>query len=95
MVNLGESESETVLMAKKTETVYDWHKKLGHLGAKNMKSLLKLSEGMNFEAEEIEKAVRNCETCLRAKQVRTPFGKERTRATRPLKLIHTDVCGPI
>ncbi|KMQ86176.1 gag-pol polyprotein [Lasius niger] len=68
MVNLGESESETALMAKKTETVYDWHKKLGHLGAKNMKRLLKLSEGMNFEAEEIVKAVRNCETCLRAKQ---------------------------
>jgi len=38
---------------------------------------------------------KKCEICLRAKQVRTPFGKARTRATRSLELIHTDVCGPI
>lgn len=32
---------------------------------------------------------------MRAKQTRKPFGKERTRATRALEIVHTDVCGPI
>lgn len=32
---------------------------------------------------------------LRATSIRHPFKNERTSATRPLKLIHTDLCGPI
>jgi len=94
MVNLGENESQTAVIAKETGTVYEWHRKLGHLGAKNMKRLLNLAERMNIVAEEIEEAVRDCKICIKSKQVRVPFGKERSRATRPLEIIHT-VCGPI
>ena len=37
-----------------------------------------------------------CEGCLIGKQFRKSFPKESTtRATKPLELIHTDVCGPI
>lgn len=35
------------------------------------------------------------EICLGLKQTRTPFRKERTKATRPLELVHTDICGPV
>lgn len=54
-------------MVQKQETAYEWHKKLGHLSAKNMRRLENLSEGMEFTAEEIEEAVRDCEICLKAK----------------------------
>lgn len=34
-------------------------------------------------------------TCIQANHTRIPFGEQRKRATRPLEIIHTDVCGPI
>lgn len=36
-----------------------------------------------------------CNICVRVKQTRKPFNKERTRATRVLEIIHTDVCEPV
>jgi len=36
-----------------------------------------------------------CEICQKAKQTRNSFGDARTRATRSLQVIHTDLCGPI
>ena len=37
-----------------------------------------------------------CEGCLFGKQSRKSFPKEAsTRATKPLQLVHIDVCGPI
>ncbi|GLU15868.1 hypothetical protein SLE2022_323240 [Rubroshorea leprosula] len=37
-----------------------------------------------------------CEGCLLGKQSRKSFPKQsQSRATRPLQLVHTDVCGPI
>jgi len=36
-----------------------------------------------------------CRICLEAKQSRLPFKGERTRASRPIELIHSDICGQI
>lgn len=94
-VNLKKEEKENALSTSEQETACEWHRKLGHLGAKNMKRLMKLTDGISYAADEIEEVTRQCEICPKAKQVRTPFGKEREKATRPLELIHTDVCGPI
>lgn len=35
------------------------------------------------------------EICLKAKQVRNPFNTVREKASRPLQLIHSDLCGPL
>ena len=35
-----------------------------------------------------------CEHCLMGKSERKPFGKA-TRASFPLQLIHSDICGPM
>lgn len=34
-----------------------------------------------------------CQICVEAKQSRLPFKRERTRASRPIELIHSDICG--
>lgn len=76
--------------------VNEWHKKLGHVSATNMLKLKSMSEGLNLKDHDIknfEKLI--CETCLKSKQTRKPFKEIRQRATRPLEIIHTDVCGPI
>jgi len=70
-----------------------WHKKLGHMSYENMKKLIPMSFGM--ETLKITSNIAKCETCIISKQRRTSFGKTRTKATRPLELIHTDVCGPL
>ena len=36
-----------------------------------------------------------CEPCLEGKQTRQPSHKPATRASEPLELIHSDLCGPI
>lgn len=56
---------------------------------------MKLADGIKIKNEKLNECEEACETCLKAKQVRTPFKNERVRATRPLEKIHTAVCGPI
>ena len=53
-----------------------------------------MSEGINLSKKDIKNNL-DCEICLEAKQTRLPFNKVRQRATRPLEILHTDVCGPI
>ena len=36
-----------------------------------------------------------CESCLEGKMTKRPFKAKGYRATKPLELVHTDVCGPI
>jgi transposase InsO family protein len=51
---------------------------------------------MVHEILTIDHADELCEACLARKQRRTPFPQQaRYRATRPLKLVYGDLCGPI
>ena len=36
-----------------------------------------------------------CESCLEGKLTKRPFKAKGYRTTKPLKLVHTDVCGPM
>lgn len=72
----------------------DWHKKLGHISFNNLKKIPQMCSGVPETVEEC-KTDSQCETCLKAKLVKNPFNTERKRATRPLQIIHSDVCGKI
>ena len=39
--------------------------------------------------------IRTCESCLEGKMIKRPFKTKGYRATKPLELVHTDVCGPM
>ena len=74
-----------------------WHYRLGHLGANNMKKMLKegLVDGMDCSMAELENE-QVCQGCLMGKQHRNPFPKaSATRAAEVMTTIHSDVCGPI
>jgi len=93
-VSMGKNEDEITALAENfIDDVDTWHRRLGHLGYQNMKKLVPISDGMNIS--NINKAKKVCEVCLEAKQTRSPFKSERTRTSRPLEIIHTDVCGPV
>ena len=36
-----------------------------------------------------------CESCLKGKMTKRPFKAKGYRATKPLELVHTNVCGPM
>ncbi|KAG5872644.1 hypothetical protein JTB14_028057 [Gonioctena quinquepunctata] len=52
-----------------------------------MKNLTKIARGVKLQKSNIG----ICEVCQDSKQVRKPFKNERTRATRSLEIVHTDL----
>lgn len=72
-----------------------WHKRLGHLSYTGMCTLRKANH-LKFQDSEIcENQLKNCVPCLEGKQVAKPFPSSAKRATQPLELVHSDVCGPM
>jgi len=88
------------LMAKTpdAEVAGLWHRRLGHLGLKNMKRLV--HEGMVTGLDVTTAQLRQfeghtCEPCILGKSCREPFPTSETVTERPLQLVHLDVCGPL
>ncbi|CAN6560685.1 unnamed protein product [Malus baccata var. baccata] len=71
-----------------------WHRRLGHL---NMNALMQLQEcDMVTRLPELKMNTTMCEGCALGKHSRDAFPKEtKWKATLPLELIHTDICGPM
>ncbi|KAL4297638.1 hypothetical protein GQ457_12G007010 [Hibiscus cannabinus] len=82
------------LKASVENEAWCWHMRFGHLnfGALKMLGEKKMVNGIPT----ISHPNQLCEACLLGKHARSSFPKEATsRATEPLQLVHTDVCGPI
>lgn len=72
-----------------------WHKRLGHLNVNDMNVLKNgASTGVSFQLNTNQ--LQDCIACLEGKMSAKsyPVG-EAKRATQPLELIHSDVCGPM
>ncbi|KAH9719925.1 hypothetical protein KPL70_005931 [Citrus sinensis] len=70
-----------------------WHLRYGHLNFGGLELLFKknMVKGLSY----INHPDQLCEGCLLGKQFRKSFPNEsNSRAQKPFKLIHTDVCGP-
>lgn len=76
----------------KTTKLVEWHNKLGHLNNVSVKKLTNMSTGMP-DLTQCENV--SCSIWVEAKQTRFPFNKVRERASKPLQIIHSDVCGQI
>src|SRR5579875_408018 len=70
-----------------------WHRRLGHLNVKSVKALQSMVNGMQIKDATSNSTI--CEGCIEGKFTRTPFPNEGgQRASKPLELVHSDVCGP-
>ena len=67
-----------------------WHARLGHVGQDRINRLAK--EGLLDQLTRVK--LPRCESCLAGKATMKPFGKA-MRASSPLELIHSDICGPM
>ena len=70
-----------------------WHKRLGHIGNTGLKKLCKIMDGIKISEDQNQDW--QCRICIEGKQTRLPHNQTRSRAKRPLQLIHTDLCGPM
>lgn len=70
------------------------HRKLGHLGIRNLQQLPNLSKGLNLKIKN-QDFQEKCDVCIMARLQKLPHNQARRRASAPLRLVHTDVCGPI
>ncbi|XP_057546012.1 uncharacterized protein LOC130825003 [Amaranthus tricolor] len=72
-----------------------WHKRLGHasfslINTLRTKDLVRGLPSIKFVKDEI------CDPCTKGKQVRSSFKPKNVMTTsRPLELIHMDLCGPM
>ncbi|KAB2610770.1 hypothetical protein D8674_018802 [Pyrus ussuriensis x Pyrus communis] len=86
--------NEVARRATVEESTWNWHRRYGHLNFQSLKSLQQ--KEMVYGLPEIKDTSKVCEGCAMGKAHREVFDKEKAwRATIPLELIHTDVCGPM
>lgn len=73
-----------------------WHRRLAHLGYDNIERLTDMSIGIDVSTADIKAASAvPCEPCCKGKQTRLPFPTSSTVTSRPLELVHMDLCGPL
>ncbi|BBH07158.1 multidrug resistance-associated protein 9 [Prunus dulcis] len=89
-----QTDLHVALTASISQSTLLWHRRMGHLNLQSLKLLQ--NEDMVLGLPEIKNTNTVCEGCTFGKHCRKAFPKETTsRATTPLELVHTDVCGPM
>src|SRR5258706_5719515 len=78
-------------------SLYNWHRRMGH---RSMKTIVDMANGavtgmvLKDVPGDIPK-LDSCPSCALTKAQHLPFKTGRTRATKPLELIHGDLVGPM
>jgi len=71
----------------------DLHRCLGHIGVTKIKGAIRDNPALGGSGGQIK--LSPCDVCAQAKQRRAPIGDGPIkRASKPMELIHSDVCGP-
>jgi transposase InsO family protein len=93
-VDFNRAELDTCLIAK-TNMGWLWHRRLAHVGMKNLHKLLKREHILGLTNVHFEKD-RFCSACQAGKQVGTHHPHKNIMTTdRPLELLHMDLFGLI
>lgn len=71
-----------------------WHRRMGHLNFTDVNKLPECADGVNPFPDKSRSSI-ICTTCITGKQSRLPFNNKGTRASEPLQLVHSDLCGPM
>lgn len=72
-----------------------WHRRIGHRSPDVLRIMEKDKSVSGFHFNDCGIRI-TCECCLKGKSARKPFPAKTERSTsRPLEIIHTDLCGPM
>ena len=92
--NKNKANLETCLVAK-SSMGWLWHRRLAHVGMRNLTKLIKDKHILGLTNIHFEKD-RICSACQAGKQVGAPHPPKSIMTTKqPLELIHMDLFGPV
>lgn len=80
--------------SKSADVAVLWHNRLGHLNYAKLRYLLRMKY-LDIPLDASFEEPPPCNACIKAKLARKPFHSSETRATRPLEVLHSDICGPL
>jgi transposase InsO family protein len=89
-----ENVDQDACLIAKTNMGWLWHRRLTHVGMKNLHKLLKGYHVLGLTDVYFEKD-RPCAACQAGKQVRSTHQSKNVMTTRPLELLHMDLFGPV
>lgn len=75
------------------DSIVLWHLRMAHLHVSAVSRLPDCADGVTLTPASSN--VTRCIHCCEGKQARLPFSNTGTRATQPLEVIHSDLCGPM
>jgi hypothetical protein len=93
---IPEEHAAMACIAKETPEL--WHKRYGHLSYRGLADVTKKVAGITTPAKEFLQKTEDggvCGDCMAGKQTRAPRpASQHPRATRPLRRLYADLCGP-
>jgi GAG-pre-integrase domain len=78
----------------KPKSIRLWHRRLGHLGLKNVRKLENLVRGMKISENQKDDHDFVCGHCQKARHPRYPFKSHGIRSSAPFEIVYSDICGP-
>ena len=88
-LNINLKNESTYLTNEQENSI--WHQRMGHL---NYNDLISIKELNLKQVSKLNHT--SCEICLQGKQTKAKISKNpKDRKTKPLELIHSDICGPM
>ena len=82
-------------VVKDTQLLETWHKRLGHLEARNITRLLGMSNAIKVSSRSALVCNAECLDCLKSTQHRIPSHLHTRQASKKLQLFQSDICGPM
>lgn len=74
--------------------IHHWHRRLGHRDLYAIKKLISEDLAIGIKITTCSDNT-VCEHCIKGKLTQTKFLKSKNREKEPMKLIHSDLCGPM
>lgn len=93
MYKLNIFKGNAFMSTSESQSLEVWHRRMGHLNFNDVNKLPLCTEGVKIINTDENKI--NCIPCLKGKHTKLPFKNIGSRATAPLELIHSDLCGPM
>lgn len=87
-----------VLRAAPAETADLWHRRYAHLGYDNLAKLIRndMVQGIHLKPDDFKADKQDsCEPCIMSKHHRAAFPISTSESTKPLQMLHMDLCGPM
>lgn len=80
---------------KHADCIHKWHRRLGHRHPDCIKEMQRRDLARDLTVSDCSEMMK-CQCCIKAKATRMTIPKKsESRASRPLDLVHSDVCGPM